>query len=156
MKPYKDTEYFVTEDGRLFRNGRQLKTNISKGGYKKLVISNNSLLESVTIHRLVAETFIPNPENKCCVNHKDGNKLNNHHTNLEWVSNSENQLHRFHILGKGSKENAYQSKLTNEDIQYIRQNYIPRHKEFGQNALARKFDMNQKSIWCIIHHKTWI
>lgn len=47
------------------------------------------------IHRLVAKCFIPNPDNKREVNHKDGNKHNNHVNNLEWVTTSENRIHAF-------------------------------------------------------------
>lgn len=52
-----------------------------------------------SIHNLVAMTFIPNPNNKPYVNHKDGNKKNNHIDNLEWVTASENTLHWYHELG---------------------------------------------------------
>lgn len=53
----------------------------------------NNKLKGASIHRLVAKAFIPNPENKKTVNHKNGNKLDNRVQNLEWATQSENNLH---------------------------------------------------------------
>lgn len=63
--------------------------------YYTVSLYKNNAGESTSVHRLVAKTFIPNPENKPCVNHIDGNKHNNHVENLEWVTYSENILHAY-------------------------------------------------------------
>ncbi len=66
----------------------------NRGGYYCVGLCKNSKLLTFNIHRLVAKTFILNPENKEQVNHKDKNSLNNKLDNLEWVSNKENSIHR--------------------------------------------------------------
>lgn len=68
--------------------------------YRYVNLSKYGKIKSVKIHRLVAEYFIPNPENKPYVNHKDGDKGNNRVDNLEWVTPLENNLHAYYVLGK--------------------------------------------------------
>lgn len=74
-------------------NKIRLLTPFLNGGYLRVGFRTNNVLKNYLIHVLVANAFIPNPENKPQVNHKDGNKLNNSVSNLEWVSASENVIH---------------------------------------------------------------
>ena len=76
---------------------RNLKPALDNAGYLKV---NLGRYRTRNIHRLVAETFILNPEEKRDVNHKDGNKLNNNVSNLEWVSHSENIKHSYDFLNR--------------------------------------------------------
>ncbi len=78
----------------VFRKGKMLKLCV-RGNYRSVQLFNNGKYKQVPVHRLVIETFIPNPENKAYVNHKDGNKLNNHVDNLEWVTAKENMQHAY-------------------------------------------------------------
>ena len=75
-------------------NGWEQKPN-KNGKYSRMKISlrKNKGKNDVMVHRLVAEAFIPNPENKPLINHIDGNPLNNHYTNLEWCTQKENVNH---------------------------------------------------------------
>lgn len=77
---------------RRFLKGRVLKLALSDRGYLHLCLYNPKN-KNHRINRLIAQTFIPNPENLPEVNHKDGNKLNNNVDNLEWCTSSENNLH---------------------------------------------------------------
>ena len=97
--------YYVTDKGDVYSRitGRfvKLKLFLSRNGYLRVFISDNHHKQHCkSVHRLVSETFIPNPENKCDVNHIDGNKQNNCVENLEWATRSENELHAYRMLGK--------------------------------------------------------
>ncbi len=83
-----------TERGTWFFKGRVLKQSNSKGGYLKVSIKVDGKWTAKKVHRLVAQTFIPNPDNLPEVNHKDCNRKNNNVENLEWCSKSYNCQYR--------------------------------------------------------------
>ena len=97
--------YSISNFGNVKNNNTNtlLKVRIS-GEYNRVRLYNNDGDKNYSVHRLVGEYFILNPNNKPEINHKDGNKLNNHISNLEWNTKSENQTHRYSILGKGNKK----------------------------------------------------
>lgn len=84
--------YKVSNLGRIFslKRGRLLKPYQPKDGYYTFIISVNSKTRLGRVHRIVAEAFVPNPNNFSCVDHIDGNKLNNSASNLRWCSQKEN------------------------------------------------------------------
>lgn len=91
-------QYLVSEEGVVVNNntGRVLKTDLTNAGYKRVTLwSTEQKPVRIAVHRLVAIHYCDNPERKPMVNHKDGNKLNNHYSNLEWVSCKENTAHAF-------------------------------------------------------------
>lgn len=87
--------YEIDSHGCLFsaRTGQQLKPQTSAQGYRRIQLYSQGRVEYVAVHRLVAETFIANPNHLPIVNHKDGNKGNNDVNNLEWVTQSKNVKH---------------------------------------------------------------
>ena len=91
-----DCKYLVTSEGDVFSlkgNKKLLKGSIKNSGYREVLISHKNKKTYELVHRLVAKAFIENPNNLRTVNHKDGNKLNNHVSNLEWMSCSDNLKH---------------------------------------------------------------
>lgn len=68
-------------------------------GYQRIGFTKNSIKKFYRVHRLVAQAFIPNPDNKPFVNHKDGVRDNNVVDNLEWCTISENEQHKYEVLG---------------------------------------------------------
>ena len=89
------TTYFITKDGKCKnqKTNKWLKGQISKYGYLTYQISTNLGKKRLYAHRMVAETYLDKIKGKTEVNHKDGNKLNNNLSNLEWVTSKENKIH---------------------------------------------------------------
>lgn len=90
-----DGKYKISNFGNVYseKSNRILKCNVNKKGYLYVVLTNGGYRKTYKIHRLVAEAFIPNPDNKPQVNHIDENKTNNMVENLEWVTAKENSNH---------------------------------------------------------------
>ena len=85
-------------DVRRDKSGRILAGGKDKDGYRQVILSYKGKRKGIKVHRLIALTFIPNPDNKPMVNHIDGNKTNNCVSNLEWVTNQENQAHYWRFI----------------------------------------------------------
>jgi hypothetical protein len=149
--------YAVDEQGNVFslpkktRKGtRILKYNISNNGYAMLDLCKDGKIKRFLVHRLIAETLLPNPDNKPQVNHKNGNKLDNRIENLEWNTRSENQKHSIQIgLRTTNGEKNSQSKLTEQDVLYIRNS-----KENG-SILDKKFNISRSTICDIRKNRSW-
>ena len=152
--------YKVDENGNVFsvRNNKLLKRMMFPSGYEYVHLCNGKgKTKLFRVHRLVAETFIPNPNNLPEVNHKDGDKLNNNVKNLEWCTNVENMRHSVETGLRNIKgENNPSAKLTVKDVINIRKEYIPKSKEFGTVALARKYGVTNVMIGKIIRNECWI
>lgn len=120
-------------------------------GYMYVDLCKDGKIKKFTVHRLVALTLIPNPENKPQVNHINGIKTDNRPENLEWCTRSENQKHSIKIgLRTTNGEKNSQSKLTEKDVLYIRNS-----NERGC-ILAKKFNISQPTICDIKKKRSWI
>ena len=89
--------YKISENGIVYSSyiRRIKRTSLHRQGYLMVGLSKDGIETKLLIHRLVALTHLKNPNDYKYVNHKDGNKKNNHISNLEWVTSSENQKHAY-------------------------------------------------------------
>lgn len=130
-----------------------LRPSIKKRGYHQVALNNvHGERKHFGIHQLVALVFIPNPENKPTVNHKNGDKSNNHYLNLEWATNKEQINHADstglrNISGSRSKR----SKLTETQVLKIRELYGSKPLK----ELAMDFNIYHGNIRKIIKRQMW-
>lgn len=154
-----ESRFIISNYGRIIsiggrHKGQKLLTpHLSKLGYYETQLRMKPLNRKVRVHTLVAETFLIKPnEIDICVNHKDGNKLNNYVGNLEWISNGDNVKHAVRIgLFNIKGENHPNSKLTKEDVIKIRSLY-PSNTHL---QIAKMYGMCRRQIGDIINRKNW-
>lgn len=150
--------YEVSNLGEV-RNQSKVLAQRTNMGYKYITLYKEGKTSSKAIHRLVAIAFIPNTENKPEVNHKDGDKQNNHIDNLEWCTPSENSYHAY-ATGlkkprKASSQPNENAKLTKEQIFEIRNRYVKGCKLNGSGALAKDYGISRSHASRIATNKTW-
>lgn len=140
--------------GRL-RIGKILKPQFDgKGHYLHVGLYKDGCYKPKDIHRLVAETFISNPDDLPQVNHKDEDKQNNVVTNLEWCTHLYNNTY-------GSKANASKgeknglARLTKDDVYNIRNEYVLGSKTNGLKALSEKYGISQSHLSHILNGSRW-
>lgn len=148
MKPMTMEEYEITRDGNVInkRNGHVLKGQPNSKGYLKV----NLCGKQYFIHRLVAEKYIPNPNNLEQVNHINGNKIDNRVENLEWMSNLENRKHAIDNFLHLQGEDCSWAKLNWNKVDYIRS-----HMDVSNRVLADMFNVNTSAIRDVKNFKTW-
>lgn len=155
----------------ILKKEKELTYRINNRGYKTVCFNKTTYM----VHRLVAEGFCNHPSGKDFVNHKDGNKLNNHYLNLEWVTIKENNDHakttglwtqpkgyKINYKSNSSKEISLKnlkdnSILTDEQVIYAREHvqYHIKGSEFTVTAMAKKFGVSTTALSNAIKGKTF-
>lgn len=126
---------------------------IGSTGYYMVSFSYNNKSKPQRVHRLLANTFIPNPQNLPEVNHVDGDKLNNELSNLEWVTHRENMSHAFRIgLANNSGTKNGMSKLSESDIPGIRKLILD---GVSQYKIAKLYNVSRSAILNIKVRGSW-
>jgi len=144
--------YEVSNYGNVKRNNKLRSIKPKKTGYVRIDLYNKGFFKYFFIHRLVAEAFLDNLENKPQVNHINGIKNDNRVENLEWVTASENIVHAINnnliIPPVGEKQGV--SKLTVEDVLNIRKDTTTK-----KYILAEKYNVSRGLISDILNFKRW-
>lgn len=162
-----DGKYSICSDGKVIRNPskyrrRTIVLKPKPGKYLRVALYGKEGRKEFSIHRLVAEYFVDNPENKPWVNHKDGNKHNNSFENLEWCTPRENEMHSIHVLKRNrntlkqrmSASKAGKSKrlLTMDEAEKIREQVAT----VSRKELSQKYNVSLSTIDKIVNKKSYV
>lgn len=141
--------------GTYLQKTKLLKPALSTNKYMSLCLRKNGKSKSYMVHRLVAAAFHDNPKDLPQVNHKDGNKINNHADNLEWCTRQENMDHGYAngLMHKHKGCTHHFAKLTVNDvfnIRFTRENFrVPYY------IIAEFYEVSKQSIMDIVKGKNW-
>jgi hypothetical protein len=158
MKPiaFRETRYAITEKGEIINlsNERPLTPIMNPNGYWKVSLANgDGSAEQVSVHRLVAKHFLPNPYDHPQVNHIDGDKTNNAVENLEWCTCKENALHAFQAgLRPGYMDAASKDALISQIFNGKTIRELALQEGRGEESLAgmlrrRAIDLGMEDQW---------
>ena len=148
-------DYLIGTDGSIFSTKRNkfLSQKLTKNGYyEQSLYAGNRKYAWFRVHRLVAEAFIPNPENKPFVNHKDGVKTNNNVENLEWATHEENMIHAsihgLALRGEDNPKSILKSSQVEEACKMM---------EFGfrNNEISEATGISPENVSLIRAGTTW-
>lgn len=141
--------------GFVRKPGKVLRLKVEKTGYHRVCLRRPGHAFSATVHRLVAETFIPNQDGLPVVNHKDGDKVNNCVENLEWCTYKQNSIHAIQnsLYEHSRGESVCGAKLTESDVISVRNLYAD--GLLSQKAIADQFGIGQDAISLIVNRKRW-
>ena len=153
--------YQVSNYGRLKsfygKKGKILAGKFDAQGYSHCALAKNKVAKMELLHRIIAQTFLPNPENNSVVHHKDHDKMNSCVWNLQWTTHSQNILYAFQsgIMKNPSGVDSHNSKLTAEQVRWIRENYIRNDKKFGAPAFAKYFGVTVGTIYNVVYRRAY-
>ena len=154
-----DGMYQISTKGRVksFKRGKAIliKQKLNEDGYLHVCLSKGCHHKCFSVNRLVAMAFIPNPENKPEVDHIDNNHTNNCVENLRWATRGENAKYAVESGAYRFGDNHPRAKLTTAQAKEIMEIYIPRSKEYGIKALAKKYGVSRATIENVIYGGAW-
>lgn len=168
LVPNTNGELYVSDLGRVWVEGFVGKNGLyQKPGFRSISVSGNGYCQfryrdtCRFLHRDVARAFLTNVSDMPCVNHKDGDKLNNTPKNLEWCTYSRNSYHSYDIgirLPSKQKEgeDSTSSKLTQEQAQSILDNKkLPKTQRKTHKELAKDFNVSPSTVGMVSCGKNW-
>lgn len=156
-KQFRNSNYFVSDTGLVkstfFDKTKLLATCDDGNGYLKVTLHIGLIQSAFKVHSLVAECFLEKAHSSLEVNHKDGNKLNNSVSNLEWISHADNMKHGWaaDLFNKG--EDTYNAVLTTADVIAIKKLFV--EYRLNNTEIGDKFGVAKGTISKIRSKQTW-